>query len=246
MKFNCLILIMLIPIITPFPLNAETDSPWSGEGELGFLMISGNSDTESANGQFTIKYESASWRHNASFSALYSAEEIETESGESEMETASQEYLVSAKTDYKFTENNYAFLTGSYEDDRFSGYDYQTSFAAGYGRRLFKTNRMLMEIEVGPGWRYNRLNDGGEEKEAIIRGYALFSTKLTEGATFRQELSVESGSDQTVTKSISSVKAQVIGNFSMKAAYTAEYTSSVPEDTDKTETKTALTLVYGF
>ena len=246
MKRNRLAILCLLLILALLPVNAQAESPWGGEGEIGFLMTSGNSETESVNAKLGLSYESNHWRHNGNFEALYSAEEQETETGESEMETSAEKYLVSAKTAYKFTEKDYAFLRGSYEDDRFSGYDYQTSFSAGYGRQLFKTERMLMEIEAGPGYRYNRLDDGKTEEEVIGRGAALFSVQLSEGASFKQELSVEAGKDQTVTKSISSVKAQIVGALSMKASFTAEHTSTVPEDTDKTDTETALTLVYSF
>lgn len=57
---------------------------------------------------------------------------------------------------------------------------------------------------------------------------------------------METGADQTVTKSGSSVKAQVIGALSMKAAFTLEHTSSVPAGREKTDTETALTMVYSF
>ena len=246
MKCRILVLVSFILLITPFSLHAENAPPWRGEGELGFLMTSGNSETESVNGKFDLTYESADWRHNGHFEVLYSAEERETETGGSEMETSAEKYLVSAKTNYKFTEKDYAFLTGTYEDDRFSGYDYQTSVSAGYGRRLFETERMLMEVEVGPGYRYNYLDSGGAEEEAILRGYAMFTSKLTDSSSFKQEVSVEAGADQTVTKSISSVQARIVDALSMKASFTAEHTSTVPEDTDKTDTETALTLVYSF
>ncbi|MFP4533354.1 MAG: YdiY family protein [Desulfobacterales bacterium] len=246
MRLKILVILCFILSILPLPLLAQTESPWNGEGELGFLMTSGNSETESLNAKFDLTYETDRWRHNGRFEALYSAKEIETDAGESEMETSAEKYLVSGKSGYKFTENNYAFLTGTYEDDRFSGYDYQTSVSAGYGRRVFKTERMLLEMEIGPGYRYNKLDSGGDEEEAILRGYALFTSKLTQNSSFKQELGVETGADQTVTKSVSSVKAQVIGALSMKAAFTLEHTSSVPADTEKTDTETALTMVYSF
>jgi len=177
MKLKTLALMGLILILMPLPLLAQTESPWSGEGELGFLMTSGNSETESVNARLDLNYETARWRHNGHMAALYNAEETESESGETEMETSAEKYLVSAKSGYKFTENNYAFLTGTYEDDRFSGYDYQTSVSAGYGRRVVKTERMLLEMEIGPGYRYNRLNGGGEEKEGILRGFHIGEDK---------------------------------------------------------------------
>lgn len=251
---------ILFPALTLFflPLHAaqaadaasaqESHQPsnWNGEGEIGYLMTSGNSETESLNAGLDLNYEARPWRHHARFQAFYSAEESETESGEEEMETSAQKYRITGQTDYQFTENNYAFLRGSYQDDRFSGYDYETSVSAGYGRRLFQTDRLLMEIEAGPGYRYKRLETGGEDKEAILRAYTLFTAQISENAMFKQELSVEAGADQTVTESISSVQTRINSIFSMKASYTLEHTSTVPEGTEKTDTETALALVYNF
>jgi len=221
-------------------------SNWSGEGEIGYLMTTGNSETESLNAGLDLNYEARPWRHHARFQAFYSAEETETETGKEKMQTSAQRYRIAGQTDYLFTENNYAFLTGSYQDDRFSGYDYEMTVAAGYGRRLFQTDRLLMEIEAGPGYRYKRLETGGEDAEAIVRAYALFTAQISESAGFKQEVSVEAGADQTVTESISSVKTRINSMFSMKASYRLEHTSTVPEGTEKTDTETALTLVYSF
>lgn len=245
MKRGLIGVIVLLLLSTP-PLPARETAPLEGEGELGFLMTSGNSETESVNGKFGLYYESDQWRHQGRFEAMYSAEEKTSDTAESRMVTSTEKYLVSAKSGYKFTETDYAFLTGSYEDDRFSGYDYQTSASAGYGRRLFETERMLMEIEAGPGYRYNRLNTGETEKEAILRAYALFRAQLGDTSEFKQELSVESGSDQTVSKSVSAIQARLVGALSMKTAFILEHTSTVPEDTEKTDTETSLTLVYSF
>lgn len=244
---RCFLLFTPLLLLTAPPLLANEEKPWSGEGGVGFIMTSGNSETESLNASLNVVYEKSRWRHSGGLQALYSAKEVETETGGEQMQTSAEKYRASVKTDYKFTENNYAFLTGSYEDDRFSGYDYQATVAAGYGRRLFETERFLMEAEIGPGYRYSRLEESGEtEGEAILRAYTLFSADLTETSAFKQELSVEAGSDRTVTTSISSVQADIMGALSMKASYTLEHTSSVPEDTEKTDTETALTLVYTF
>jgi len=246
MKYRLIGLILLLLNLTALPLQAGQDTPWGGEGELGFLMTSGNSETESFNGKFGLYYEASRWRHQGRFEALYNAEEKETETGGTTMEPSAEKYLVSAKSDFKFTETDYVFLTGSYEDDRFSGYDYQTSASAGYGRQLFKTERMLMEVEAGPGYRYNQPDSGNEEKEVILRAYALFTTQLSETSEFKQELSIKSGADQTVTKSTSAVKANILGALSMKTAFSLEHMSTVPKDTEKTDTETSVTLVYSF
>ena len=52
--------------------------------------------------------------------------------------------------------------------------------------------------------------------------------------------------DKTITRSTTSLKAQIVGQLAMKASFAVKYTDSVPADTKKTETETALTLVYSF
>ncbi len=240
-------LLCILTLMIPGAAEAEEKSPFSGEGEIGMLITGGNTETESVNGKLKLNYETARWLNHMGFETMYSAEEVEDDtSGKTEKETTAEKYSVSAKTGYKFDEMNYVFLLGSYEDDRFSGYDYQLSFSAGYGRRLIKNDRITLELEVGPGYRINRLDEGNKEEDIILRGAGMFNLKLTETSSFQQDVSVETGEDNTITRAVSAVKAQIVGALSMKASFTVKNTSQVPEDTKHTDTETALTLVYDF
>ncbi len=226
---------------------AEEKSPFNGEGEIGMLITGGNTETESVNSKLKLNYETAHCLNTAGFEAMYSAEEVEDDtSGKTEKETTAEKYLISAKTGYKFNEANYIFMLGSCEDDRFSGYDYQISLSAGYGHRFIKNDRITLELEVGPGYRINRLDDGEKEEDTILRGSGLFALKLTETSSFQQDVSVETGQDNTITRAVSAIKTQIVGALSMKASFTLKNTSQVPEDTKRTDTETALTLVYDF
>jgi len=58
---------------------------------------------------------------------------------------------------------------------------------------------------------------------------------------------VDVGEDTTVTKSVTALTAQINGSLATKITYTIKNTSDVPtDDIEKTDTETAVTLVYSF
>jgi putative salt-induced outer membrane protein YdiY len=244
MKFKIVSALLLILMICPFAA-AEEEKPFSGSGEVGLLMTTGDSETDSVNGKAGLKYEHERLFGEINLAALYSSEKVE-ENGTKEDRVSAEKYNYAAKIGYKFTTADYAFVSGDYEDDRFSGYDFRTTYSAGYGRKLINTDTAKLDIEIGPGYRYDKLEGGETEDEAILRGYAMFNYKFSDAVSFQQDVTVITGSDNTNTKSVTALKSQIIGALSMKATFTVDHDSHVPADKEKTNTETALTLVYDF
>ena len=230
--------------IAPFASAQEADN-WKGETELGVLITSGTTEETNINGRLGLLHEVESWRNSGEFRTNYS---------ETEDETTTEKYLAELETNYKFDKNQYWFLRGSYEDDRFSGYDFESTVTTGYGNRVWNSGeRSFLDLSVGGGYRYNRLemvNAKGEdtEKEAIARLAGKFDYALTANSLFRQKLSTEIGLDDsnTVTESETSLQANVIGNLSMKAAFRVKHLSDPPVGSENTDTETSLSLLYGF
>jgi len=50
----------------------------------------------------------------------------------------------------------------------------------------------------------------------------------------------------TISESLTAIKANLIGNLAMKLSYRVKHESKVPAGTAKTDTETALSLLYGF
>lgn len=232
--------------ISAAPLAYGQDAKdWEGEAELGVLMTSGNTDETNVNGRLGLVHEVETWRNIAEFSSNYS---------EAEDETTTEKYKASLETNYKFDEDQYIFLRGAYERDRFSGYDFESTATTGYGNRVWNQGeRSFLDLSVGGGYRYNKLeevNDEGEdeEKEAIARLAAQFNYALSENALFRQKLSTEIGLDENnvISQSETALKANVVGNLSMKLAYRVEHVSDAPAGSDSTDTETSISLLYGF
>lgn len=232
--------------ISAAPLAYGQDAKdWEGEAELGVLMTSGNTEETNVNGRLGLIHEVVSWRNIAEFS---------TNSSESEDETTAEKYKGSLETNYKFDEDQYWYLRGAYENDRFSGYDFESTATTGYGNRVWnQSDRSFLDLSAGAGYRYNKLedvNDEGEdeEKEAIARLAAQFNYALSDNALFRQKLSTEIGLDENnvISQSETALKASVVGNLSMKLAYRVEHVSDAPAGSDSTDTETSISLLYGF
>lgn len=227
------------------PLAVAESAKFEGETELGVLVTTGNSEETSINSRLSGKHEQELWRNTASFSSAYS---------EAEDQTTAEKYRADAESDYKFTEQQYWFLRGSYDDDRFSGYEYQSSVTTGYGNRVWNAgDQSFLDLSVGAGYRYNRLDvpdEDGErdENEAIGRLAAQFDYALSESSLFRQKLSTEVGVDdnESISESETSIQASLAGNLSMKAAYRVKHVSDAPAGSENTDTQTSITLLYGF
>lgn len=212
--------------------------PWSAELGLGITMTSGNTDTSTVNGTGEVVYQVTQWRHSARAEALRSsAEGVET----------AERYLVTGKSDFRLDERNYLFGLLGYEDDRFSGYDYQANASVGYGRDLVQGPKVNANAELGVGARHNRLAETDEsDTEGTIRVAAALSWNISEVATFGQQLDSTIGEDLTVTNSITSLSTQVVGNLAAKLSVHVRYISDVPEGVEKRDTKTTANLVYKF
>ncbi len=235
----------LLAAMLATPLAMAQEGNYEGEAELGVLITSGNSEETSINSRLAGKYDGALWRNTASFRSAYS---------EAEDETTAEKYRGDAEGNYKFSDQQYWFLRGSYDDDRFSGYEYQSSVATGYGNRVWNAGeRSFLDLSIGAGYRYNRLelaNEDGErdEEEAIGRLAGQFDYALSENALFRQKLSTEIGMEdgESISESETAIQAALAGNLSMKAAYRVKHVSDAPAGSEKTDTETSLTLLYGF
>lgn len=211
--------------------------PWSAEVGLGIMLTSGNTDTRSINGLAEVIYEHAQWRHTGRAEALNSsADDIGT----------AERYAITGKSDYKLDDWNYLYGLIGYEDDRFSGYDYQSNIGVGYGRDLVRTDRLHVNAEAGVGARNYRVEGGDSDTEGTIRLAGALNWNISESALFTQELDTTIGEEMTVTNSITSLSTQVVGNLAAKLSVHVRHISDVPPGVEKRDTKTTANLVYKF
>jgi putative salt-induced outer membrane protein len=236
--FEQRIVVGVIAISAAATAYAETPAPdtvWKGNVEIGFVTTSGNTETESLNAKAKAETEREKWRHTVSLEALSSSDQNVT---------TAERYLLSGQSSYKFGNKNFMYGLVTYEDDRFSGYDYRVTESVGYGRRLIGEPTLTLDLEIGPGARQSKLDSGETEDELMARGAAKLLWKVSPTSKFTEDLTTEVGEDVTVTKSVTALSAKVNSSLATKLTYTVKNTSDVPPGVHKTDSEMAVTLVF--
>lgn len=214
------------------------DEGWKGEAELGVVLTSGNTETQSISGKAKVGHERRKWRHGATFEALNTKDEDTT---------TAERYTLTGQSAYKMTERQYLFGLITYDADRFSGFEYQLSEALGYGIKAIDRETLELGLEAGLGARQSKLEESGDtENEGIVRLAGHLAWQISGTSEFTQGLSSEIGEESTITRSVTALKSQVAGNLAMKISYSVKHVSDVPDDVRHTDQETAVTLVYSF
>ncbi len=232
-------LLTLIVLLTPITLHAEEKlaSKWSGEAELGYLSTTGNSDTTSLHANGKIVNEREKWKHTGT---------MQITNKDNDGTTTAKRLFVTGKSDYNINDLSYLFITASYDDDEFSGYQYQLAGAFGYGYHVIKKENLKLDLEAGLGARQSKFNSGESNSEGIVRVAGDFEWTISKTSVFNQFISVEAGEDNTISRSVTSLSMQIVGNLAAKLSYNVRHNSDVPPGIEKTDTESVVTIVYKF
>ncbi len=247
MKKSCYALVVTGMLVVSGAAVAEEakkeESPWKSSVELGFIRTTGNTETQTTAGKADVSYEVDKWRHTGHAEGFGQQSKDENTN---EMVVSAERYELSGKSDYKFTELDYAFGIIKLQKDRFSGFEYEHIVSLGYGRKVIKATDMELDLEIGPGARFYKVDNGESQDEAVLRLSGNFWWAITDNSKFLQELTTEIGEEFTTTKSVTGLQANINKTLAMKFTYTVRNKSKVPEGTEKTDTEAAMTLVYNF
>lgn len=228
--------------------SGEESGVWRASAEFGFLMRSGNTDSKSWKTKLDVQRDTAFWRHRGSFT--YDRAERKTETG---TEVDADRLFTSLQSNRVFgaSQNSSVFMYGSYEDDRKSSFDYQATIAAGYGSRYNQSESLYADFEIGPGLAYNKSVEEDSEVEAILRLATNIEWGISENANFTQLISTEIGDDNTRSRAVSALTANLNARLAMRLTITLTHNTTVTpkasgEFPEKLDTETAVTLVYKF
>ncbi|WP_158971060.1 YdiY family protein [Paraglaciecola sp. L3A3] len=234
--------LLLIGLVASGQALAAEEKPFSMDGEFGFIATSGNTETTSMKGKLSAHQELEMWSNDYKFESLYKKDEVNDVS-----QTTAQKYFLSAQGNYKLTNPDHrVFGFASYEDDRFSSFDYQSTIAGGWSQKLWQDDSSKFDYSIGPGYSFAKRQDGTSENGVIVRGVVNYELKLSKTANFKQLISTEVGSDNTKSKSESSISAKISDGFSLKVSLVLDHNSDVADTKKNLDTQTAVTLVYTF
>lgn len=255
MKFKRIVEISLVAATAATAVAHAADAPppngWSGAGQLGYVMSRGNTDSDSANGKFALNYIQDDWKHALTAEALY---------GRSGEITSAQRWAATFQSNYTINPRTYLFGALHYENDRFSGFQYQGSGAAGVGYKVLDTDTNKLAVQVGAGYRKLRpellvLDASGavidripQDSEGNVIGTAgldyahVFnaSTQLTD------KFAMETGSNNTSLQNDLALQVKMSKALALSVGYSIRDNTKPPAGLKKIDTLTTVNLVYAF
>ncbi len=220
---------------------------WTGKGEAGMVFASGNTDTETANGKLNLKYETEQWKNLLGGAVLYASDE--------DGKTANR-WETFGELGWKFTERNFLFGAGRYEEDEFSGFNYQATLSGGVGRRFLDNPTTTMVATIGAGYKFFETRDavdeetgallerGESDSQVVFRATFDFEHKFTATTSLVDKFISESGSENTFVQNDISLQVKMTDVLALAVGYGVRYNSNPPVEFKKTDTLTTINLVY--
>lgn len=222
--------------------DAEQSS-WKGDVQFGYVMSSGNTESDNLNGKFNIEHRVADWKQHLSLVAFSSSDNDQT---------TAERYKLEYQANKKFTDSGYLFVNTTYEDDRFSGFENRSTLTVGYGLQVYNANKMTLDTEAGVGIRQSKLSPdpvtgtSPSDREGMVRLAAKYLWQIEEDRSLISNLTIEVGEESTISNFEVGFVTMIAGDLSLKASYVARHTSEVPLGKEKLDTVTSLNLLYAF
>lgn len=216
--------------------------------EAGIVVSRGNSDNESATAKFDTAREWTRWKLGFGGAAVYAADDTGA---------TGQRWSMRSQTDYRFHRQGFSFANGRYEQDRFGGFEYQSSLSMGLGWRFFDdpVTRLSAQLGIGYGRVHTRdsLADdavtpvAGERRDKLVEQATVeFERALTQNTQLLDKLLVESGADNTFVQNDIGLQVKILAELALAVGYSVRYNSNPPAGFNTTDTLSTLNLVYEF
>jgi putative salt-induced outer membrane protein len=239
------LLMMIVGAVALVPCQARAD--WTGKGEAGVASASGNTETKNANAKLELANTIDQWKHAVGLAGIYA---------KNDDETTGQRWEVYEQSDYNFNPNTFWFGAGRYEQDRFSGFEYQAIASTGLGRHFIDNERTKFTGTAGVGYKFFSTRDtyddtgttllqrGESDNEVVFRGSLALSHSLTDTTKLLDKLLVESGGQNTFVQNDIGIQVKMSDVLALAVAYSVRYNSDPPPGFVSTDRLTTLNLVY--
>ncbi|MEO1731433.1 MAG: DUF481 domain-containing protein [Pseudomonadota bacterium] len=210
---------------------------WSGQGELGGFMSTGNAENTGITASVALSKEGINWRHKFSGRADYQ---------ETEGAVTREQFLAAYELNLKITDRFYAYALAQFERDQFQGFSARYSTSGGLGYDVL-TDGPTLTVNAGPAWRRTELTDNGTSSESFAARAALdFDWALSDTFTLTQDASAFAQDGSSTFTSDTGFQAALSDALSVRLSYTVEHDTAPPAGAVKTDTLSRVTIIYGF
>jgi putative salt-induced outer membrane protein len=214
---------------------------WSGKGEAGLAIATGNSDSKQINAKVAVGRKLESWEHSFGFGALYVR---------SDDETTARRWETFGQTRYVFRdEKAFSYIGARYEEDRFSGFDYQAVVTTGLGNKFIDSGETRLSGQVGLGYKTSDVLPSPEAPQRTDHAFVgtaglEFMHKLTATTTVTNKFNAEATSDNNFLQNELGVAVKMTDRIALSLGYAVRHNTNPPSGFRKTDTLSTVNLVY--
>ena len=227
-----LLAVLVMALLPVTPAAAQ----WSGKGQLGIVVSSGNSTAKSGSLKLAATDIAGPWTHKFNFAAVYSSDAVST---------TAQRWEAQEQSNYAIDKDDFVFGGLRYENDRYSGFDHQATLSAGLGHLFFRTDVNQLSAQLGAGYktaetRKPKLTESSMAAIGSLDYRHVFnaSTSLLDKAT------VEYAKDNTFLQNEIAVEVKMTTKLALAVAFQVRNNSSPPAGFKKTDTLATVNVVY--
>lgn len=234
---------------TPSGDSAEPNGAWAIRSVLGYTKTGGNTDTSAGNFLLHAAHVWDRWKLLFGGDALY---------GSTKGETTSQAWDAYLQGNYNITPRFYWYLGGRYDDDRFSGFAYQTAVKTGAGYKFIDTDATKLTAQLGAGRRWLqpeilvRDDIGGvisrtalpATSDWVVDAGLAFEHRFNTYTKLLAAVTVQSGQDNTLTNASVALQVKMSNRLALAAGYQLTDNSNPPQGSGRRDTLTTLGVVY--
>jgi putative salt-induced outer membrane protein YdiY len=226
---------------------AFADHHWDGtKASFGLNMTTGNNKSTASNGEFDLDYKTGLWATTSDMAFQY---------GKDNGVDNKEQYSLQAQVQRSFNNNksinNYLYINGNYQTNKYTAYRSQASTSIGYGRDWIKTKKLQFSTQIGPAYTDTLAQVVGAKHDSSLGGNLSSTIKwdcFSHGA-LQETLNYTTSKGVNTAKSVTSYTDNIDKNFALNLSYTLDYVSKIPAGSDKTQkvdTTTSVNLVYSF
>jgi putative salt-induced outer membrane protein len=266
-------------ILLALPLGALAADPppppqgWSGSGEAGLAVASGNTKSENVNAKVDLKFNDDRWKDDFYVLALRNKANVTTTTldtsttppstiSNTNYRTTADRWEGGASVGYKVDERSYIVGALRYEHDEFAPYDYQYIASLGYGYQVLKNPHDELSFEVGAGYKVVqptafyvsnpnpppdliKLKPDSDSNPAG-RGKIDYKHSFNANTSIVNSFLVESASGNTFIQNDLGLAVKMTNALALKATYEVRHNSEVADGFKKTDQLLTTNLVYSF
>jgi|GEM_PF-462388 len=210
---------------------------WSGQGEAGVGLTTGNTDQISALIGLKLAKQGLRARHNLAAVIDYQR---------TDGKLSRDRYVANYGLNYLLDEGLYASGSLGWERDTFAGFGRRFTESVGIGYRAISRKGMTLDIDGGPALRQTQFLDGSSESELGARGSLTFRWTIRDGITLSEDGSVVSSGGNTTWLSNAAVSAKFSEVISGRVSFYLKSESDPLPGREPTDTATRVSIVYNF